>query len=809
MRPRSHALTPVNASMMKPISENSLPYTESDNSARDARHGRNTTASTVSCHSNHYDKSMIEDGVQMRDFSSPTPSKSRGKSLDPNRFVAERPSRLNASVCTGLTVSKTDNLSVDDQATSEWETVAGDDAPETYPEASTKSLRRQRNLFGYNPQKENIQTNRNAWAPQTESFELVSHSGPSVRVHPRSSPRLQSFHSSSSFYSDLSKQSELGRGKDANIYEKSPIPCDPEDFATDNRAQQETESYSHASSDSHDDPFKYDSEVYSGFLRPSAERENVDEEVKVPVHREGDQDTRRVPVPDRRLTGEIATLDKSRPHTGTEGDWQTVTSEQAFNSMQQEYLDSIVKGTGSSLADVSDVTERGPQLRTYSSTDRIIRHPYGDNPYDSYHVRRDRGNNLTVSVPRYGGGPGTFASNTARNFVQPMSRLPESAARLSNIFRRDQNEQTTDGHGILLSDLDPKRASYQSLDSDAIPSGNAADSNLPNDQKFFSWNRIRETLGREPPKTPLTILDQPLYRHGIQDSDNSHKPKHIPHDDFLKQLPSLPFPLVSLPEAQMLQRFKRQRGEEDHTESARNFAARGRPNTISTAASPGLPVTPHPPKRTFWAISHPGDIARPAPTHQPQGLRQRFRRRDSSERISEMLVSSSAILDTPPSTKPKSSTHRAWYRGLQPSFSTPRTGQTQPRGFSSSTRSRQTSRFQPDFEPLDGSPFTLAETRLIEEARENMFYHRQRTDMIAERGKRLFIWIMILTLFFPFIGPVVLYGKLNSTISWYTHGEIQCLTQDQRGILKQQLVVEAVLYTALIITLSVHYSIYN
>jgi len=112
-------------------------------------------------------------------------------------------------------------------------------------------------------------------------------------------------------------------------------------------------------------------------------------------------------------------------------------------------------------------------------------------------------------------------------------------------------------------------------------------------------------------------------------------------------------------------------------------------------------------------------------------------------------------------------------------------------------------------EILDGSPFTQAESRLIEEARENMFYHRQRTDMVAQRGKRLFIWIMILTFFFPFIGPVVLYGKLNSTISWYTHGEINCLTKDQRGILKQQLVVEAVVYTAVIIALAVHYSIHN
>ncbi|KAH7197255.1 uncharacterized protein B0J16DRAFT_278408 [Fusarium flagelliforme] len=814
MHTRSHALTPVKASNMKPISENSLPYTlpytESDNSGRDARYGRNTTASTISCHSNPFDKSVIEDGVQLRDFSSPTPTKSRGKSPDPNRFVTEHLSRPRAITGTGLAISQSNNLSGEDQATSEWETVAGDDAPEAYPVVSTKAMRRQGNFFVYKPQNESLKTDRNVWAPQTEDFERVSHSGPSVRVQPRPSPRLQSFHSSSSFYSDFGKHGESGHGKDTNIYGKSLAPCDPGYYPTDDRVHKAPKRYSLTSSDSQEDPFKYDGDPYSGFLRPSAERENVDEEVKVPVHREADKNTRRVPVRNRRLTGEIATLVKDRPVTGTEGDWQTVTSEQALNSMQQEFHDSIAKGTGSSLADVSDVTERGPTLRSYSSKDRIIRHPYGDNPYDSYHVRRDKGTDLSISVPRYGGSPGTF-SNTTRKFVQPMSRLPESAARLSNIFRRDQNQQPPEGQGILLSDLTPRRASYQSLDSDALPptSGETADSYLPDGQKFFSWNRIRRNLGREPPKTPLTILDQPLYRRGIQESADSNRSKHVPHDNFLKELPSLPFPLVSLPEAQMLQQFKRQRGEEDHTESAGNFAARSRSNTISTAPSPGPPATPSPPKRNLWPLSPEDDIARPEPTHQPHGLRQMFRRRDSSERISEMLVSSSAILDTPPSTKPNSSTHRAWYRGLRPSFSTPRTELTPSRGFSSSTRTRRTSRFQPDLEILDGSPFTQAESRLIEEARENMFYHRQRTDMVAQRGKRLFIWIMILTFFFPFIGPVVLYGKLNSTISWYTHGEINCLTKDQRGILKQQLVVEAVVYTALIIALSVHYSIHN
>ncbi|KIL94719.1 hypothetical protein FAVG1_01650 [Fusarium avenaceum] len=802
--------------MMKPISEASLPYTESDNSARDARHGRNTTASSLSCHSDPFAKSgiAIEYGVQLRDFSSPGPAMTRNKTPDPNRFVTERISRLNGKGSTGISVSRTNNVSNEDQAASEWETVAADDASERYPETAPRSLRRQRNFnFGHKMQ-DSPQTNQNIWAAQTQNFELVSQPGSSLQQSVRSalktSPRLRSFHSSSSLYSDWGKNNGPGRGKEANAQVNTHLPYPPAAFIpTNDRAQEAPKRYSHASSDSDEDPFKYDGDAYSGFLRRSAEKENVDEEVKVPVRREENKATRRDPEPDRRLAGEIASLVKNRPLTGTEGDWQTVTTEHPFNSMQQELHDSIAKGTGSSVADVSDVTERDPHAHSYNSTDRIIRHPYGNNSYSSYRVRHDKGTNLPISVPRYGGGPGNFACNATRNFVQPMSRLPESAARFSNLFRKEPTEPTHDRESVLLSDLPPQRGSYQSLDSDAVPHESAGiEETSPDGRKYFSWTRIRENLGREPPKTPLTILDQPLYSHGIQEPDSSNKPAHVPHDDFLSKLPRLPFPLVSLPEAQMLQRFKRQRGEEDHTETASDFAARGRSYTLSTANSPRLPKTPSPRSRSFWANS-PESVARPAPTHHRQRLRQVFRRRDSSERISDMLISSSAILDTPPPTDPKSSTQRVWYRGLQPNLSTPRTGMPLNHGYSSSIHDPRIGRLQSGWQTPNGSPFTPAESRLIEEAREDIRRHREHSVMVAERGKRMFMWIMILTLFFPFIGPVVLYGKLNSTISWYTHGEMQRLTKDQRGTLKQQLIVEAVVYPALIISLSVYYSVHN
>ncbi|KLO79432.1 uncharacterized protein LW93_2800 [Fusarium fujikuroi] len=778
---------------MKPLSENSLPYTESDNSARDTRHGRNTTSSSISCHSDPFATSGIEveDGVQLRDFSSPGPVMSRCMSPDPTRFVAERPSRLNNEDA-GLAVPKINEPLSDDYAHSEWETVAGEDACEIHAESSTRPLKRRGNFNFGNKQQAQSQPNQNLWVPQTHKFELVSPGDPSVRNVPRSAPRLHSFHSSSSFYS------ESLRNKDPDTC----VPCDPEDYPQNNHM------YSRASSDSDEDPFKYDTDAYSGFLRSSAERENVDEEVKVPVHRE-EKAIRRVPVPDRRLQGEIASLVKNRPLTGTEGDWQTVTTEHAFDSMQQDYHDSIAKGTGSSVADVSDVTERELHPRSYDSRDRIIRHPSGNNKYGSYRVRTDRGTKLPVSVPQYGEGPGTYASNTTRNFSQAKSRLPESAARFSNLFRRESSEQTSGHENILLSDLPPKRGSYQSLDSDAAPHGNAqTDETIsPDGEKYFgfSWNRIRKNLGRDPPKTPLTIFDKPLYKRRFQES-NSDKPAHVPHDDFLSKIPRLPFPLVSLPEAAMLQQFKRQRGEEDHSQSAGNFGVRGRSNTISTANSPPLPKTPSPPKRSFWPSSTSGDVTRPARILHLHRLPQAHRPRDSNDRVTDMLVSSSAILDTPPPTDPKSSTHRVWYRNFQPSISTCRTGAHTP-GFSTSVNSRRVGHCQSEFDPLADSPFTQREARLIEEAREDIRIHRRHADMVAQRGKQMFMWVMILTLFFPFIGPIVLYGKLNSTISWYTHGEMQCLTKDQRGTLKQQLLVEAVVYPAIIIALSVHYSI--
>jgi hypothetical protein len=136
------------------------------------------------------------------------------------------------------------------------------------------------------------------------------------------------------------------------------------------------------------------------------------------------------------------------------------------------------------------------------------------------------------------------------------------------------------------------RHSFESLDSEPPEDLVAFSYDAMSKTDKFSWSRIRQNLGREPPKPALTVFDQPLYRPGIQETTRSPTQTHVPHDVFLSEIPQLPFPLISLPEAAMLQHFRRERGEEDHTEPSGSFISRTRHGTVSTVASTHRPDTP-------------------------------------------------------------------------------------------------------------------------------------------------------------------------------------------------------------------------
>lgn len=132
----------------------------------------------------------------------------------------------------------------------------------------------------------------------------------------------------------------------------------------------------------------------------------------------------------------------------------------------------------------------------------------------------------------------------------------------------------------------------------------------------FRWSRAQQHSGGDPPKFPLTVFDQPFYRTGIPDGTSTPNAWHVPHAKFLNETPRLPFPLISLPEAAMLQHFRRERGEEDHTVSGGSFTAKARSGTFSTVSSSQCPRTPLSTYFDCQAGPPHFSLLMPAPTHQ-------------------------------------------------------------------------------------------------------------------------------------------------------------------------------------------------
>ncbi|KAJ4260383.1 hypothetical protein NW757_002334 [Fusarium falciforme] len=837
---------------MNPHHENSLLSPKSDHSGRGARHGSNTTATSVSYHSDPFTSSNLDEDVQTKDYSYVKSRTPKSETPRPRGFINDHASRTPSSnVKAKMACFESPNSFGDDRddrgderAASEWETVAADDEFAPYPEVTTKAQRRQgkSNFTSTTPSKTSktdaiVHPHIMSWGQPAEASNPVSRRDPvrqpSVRPEQASSPRLRTFHSSSSLYSELDKKERKGHKQALHSDGAEPdttycegeraedVLQDEDDLPVQDglRVPQNQDTLKRASAittSSHGDPFHYDGDRYSDFLRSSIERDVSDalhhtgkttysnysvpqspeshtpkgypHGGHVPVGRQPEEEPSPEPIQDRRLDGEIVTLLKNRTETqaGTEADWQTVTTENhPYDSMRQEFHDSIAKGTGSSLADVSDTTERNHHLYEYGSMDRIIQHPSRDVNTGSYRVRNDKPSRLPVLVPQAGGRPGLFAQNATRNLVQSPPRTPAS---LAGLFRKDGHGQTAKRRSLLLDE--ERRDSYQTLSSDAGASKAHDNGESSDADRLFSWPRVNKTLGREPPKTPPTILDKPLYKRDFQEG---RKRTHVPHDAFLKKTETIHMDLISLPEAAMLQRFRRARGEEDHTMTGAAFAAKkGHGSINSPLGSPSsatFPLTP----------TSGSTLPRPAPAHHPERANHNGLFRDSSERISEMLIPSSAILGST-GTDSRFGTNRGWCGdNIQP-FNSFSEDEPRFRRGPASTFGRRSDNGRGDRSGVELVDFTWG----------NVLHRRQQPDDAEDhRQKRVFVSIVILTIMFPFIGVLAIRNKLDAMIPWATEGEMHTLTPTQRRALKYLLLALAVLYPALITGLVVYYAVHR
>lgn len=74
-----------------------------------------------------------------------------------------------------------------------------------------------------------------------------------------------------------------------------------------------------------------------------------------------------------------------------------------------------------------------------------------------------------------------------------------------------------------------------------------------------------------------------------------------------------------------------------------------------------------------------------------------------------------------------------------------------------------------------------------------------------KRQKFLFINLVAATALFPSIDLLSLYGRFDSMIAWYSHGEVHSLTKQQRTLLRKQLLVQTLLYSVFAIVLAIYY----
>ncbi|KJZ77466.1 hypothetical protein HIM_03190 [Hirsutella minnesotensis 3608] len=398
-----------------------------------------------------------------------------------------------------------------------------------------------------------------------------------------------------------------------------------------------------------------------------------------------------------------------------------------------------------------------------------------------------RGQLMNRFMKRYKADEALLKTN---NTIHPgqVLRMPQFPARaasairqFSNPFRQDHANIRDKSSGAY--EMDDFNNSYESLESEPKHlTSNAA-------HKTATRSQDKPFAGPDPPKLPLAIID-----------DRSSGPV----GGLQGSLQDLPFSLISLPEAAVLQYFRRERGEEDHTDLPESFAARARttrPGTISTLSSTYGPMTP----LSAFHDSHLRDSTmgqhKPPPAYQSHFSR---RQQTLSFDTVETPLCFSSLVGSSPAT---ASYPLSGYSGRDSGFraTPPMLGSKalKARGFSSNTTQRQAKGMH-SFEL-----FTRSEANLIRSAREKALYRRSLANDDDKQPRLLFPGIMIVTVLFPLIGILALCGRFDSTISWYSQGEAHSLTKSQREILKQQLMAEGALYIALITGLSVYYSVHG
>lgn len=504
-------------------------------------------------------------------------------------------------------------------------------------------------------------------------------------------------------------------------------------------------------------------------------------------------------------------LPRTRADQDTDGDWQTVTTDQPHEQPREIEIH-LIRGTGSSIADVSDTPDlandgiSGTRRRSAQNSDTEW-----PRPRELSSIRNRRHFMHGREPPDF-----IWTPNGVRAARPDLSiRVPQMPARAAAAIRGFSspfgNESSRARRSVRLNAVPESqnlRSSYESLDSE------------PDDGLMPS------ARGRNCPKAPdasAGALDSRLLAQGTSTALAPELTFGTANDSFYANISRLPFPLVSLPEAAKMQRYRIDRGEEDHTDLPSSFAAKARSTRSGTFSSMSSRTSPLTPLSPFGDLR--GSVATSTPARPPIAYQDHFSRRKDTRKgtfrhrrtfatnlspasfdTTQSRLHSSAILGSSPITPvPRRTSSGPWYEvGLRDSPSILGVDLRRLRGFSLRTRQRRAGAIGESFEM-----FSRSETELIRSAREEVRLNRAMRGQENDRQRAIFLAVMVLTLILPPIGLLALLGHFDSAISWYTHGEAHCFTKEQRSILKQQLMVEGALYVGLVIALAVYFGRHN
>ncbi|KAM0516272.1 hypothetical protein ACHAPE_005418 [Trichoderma viride] len=726
-------------------------------------------------------------------------SKQDGNRTPISEQTASQPSQSPWSIGRNLIRPKPSSRADRDEARSEWETVAGDDEPDYQtnkhpkPKVTLKSL-------GLVPDTDDEDDGGDVKGkgikppfkrPGTP-FDAFGFSG-------RSDEHEEYAISPASVHHE---PSEFARQPVYGAAVQEVVPSQP-------TARRDYRVNSKTSSSESTDHFKYDGEAYSTFLQPSSTREtknstsrpiatNKERGLSMRTNFESKESTtpsqtafyNPTAVFERSTKTAKAGNGECWPQlctdAGTDADWRTVTTGPVGRAPDHSDLN-LIKGTGSSLADVSDIIEEHPYPppKSYRVPGKVshrrnqpIHHPEGfyaetfaqDQPragnryeFPAVNQRQQRAVREPFQLPVRAAAPIRRPSNP---FLTPPNW--KTSARITELEDGPDNYPTPSPSRIIQPQADTTLALTRTDSSETVwPCFIRPDETVNEFDQAFCETRIKDTI--------------------------------LPSDDSTNAFSRLPFELIDLKEAAKTHGSQRYRNADE----ADAFVQRARlgplwsgySNEAGPSSSGGY---------RFGGSNNP-PVTRPSTAL--------FRDQITNTRpavefdfADNTPTPSSAILGSLRSKlslrpKPKPAPRFGHFRAAA-ALGAKCLRIKAPPAKSQNNNGQEWALPRTETEGV----LTPSEVELLETARGEIMERRRSPEEAEHKRKILFMGIVSSSIVFPLIGILALFGIFDSTVCWYALGEMKGFTKEQRGMLIQQLLVETFVYTVLTVFLSLHFS---